>query len=375
MGKVLMVATVDFHLKAVHLPYIDKLVEMGHTVDAACRTTGYVPPLPGVTKQWDIRFEREPLRPDNLVAYRQLKRIIDSEHYDLLHCHTPMGGVLSRLAARSARKRGMKVMYTAHGFHFYKGAPLLNWLMYYPAERLLASQTDALVTINQEDYQRAKRFKAGRVYHVDGMGVDVQKFAAHQGNREDTRQNMGVPLDACLLLSVGELNRNKNHQIIIRALAQLKDPSVHFAIAGRGPLLDEYVRLADGLGVGKNVHFLGYRDDTAELYKAADIFCFPSQREGLPLSVIEAAASGLPVVASAIRGNRDIVSDGVSGLLVNQNDLTDVTRGLGTVIRDQALREQMGQMGQAMACRFELTRSVLTMEKSYRELLDQGDES
>ena len=370
MGKVLMVATVDDHLNAFHLPYIARLSQIGHTVDAACRVMGQVPPLPNVRRQWDIGFQRQPFHHKNIVAYHQLEQIIDTEQYDLLHCHTPVGSAVSRLAARSARKRGMKVMYTAHGFHFYKGAPLLNWLMYYPAERLLARQTDALITINQEDYERAKHFKAGRVYHVDGMGVDVQKFASHQGNREGTRQNMGVPLDACLLLSVGELNRNKNHQIIIRALAQLKDPSVHLAIAGRGPLLDEYVQLADELGVVKNVHFLGYRDDTPELYKAADIFCFPSQREGLPISVIEAAASGLPVVGSAIRGVKDIVTDGVNGILVNQNDLADVARGLGTVIRDQALREQMGQVGQAAASRFDLGMSVSEMERIYGGLLN-----
>lgn len=323
MKKVLFTATVvRTHIATFHLPFLKALRGEGYETHVAARNDcpGGVVDLPGCVYH-EIAFERNPFHPGNIVAYFRLKRLIDSENFDIIHCHTPVGGILTRLAARRARKRGTKVLYTAHGFHFYRGAPKKNWIIYYPIERLCSRWTDVIITINREDYELAKKkMKAGSVRYIPGVGIDVDKFANTVVDRAAKRREIDVPEDAFLLLSVGELNKNKNHQVIIRAMAQLGDKRIHYAVAGLGNLRDSLTRSVEALGVGDNVHFLGYRNDIAELYHASDIYVFPSMREGLPVALMEALQSGLPCVASRIRGNTDLIEDGVNGYLCSPDD-------------------------------------------------------
>ena len=294
--------------------FIKELLSEGHTVDIATNDTERK--TPDCYKNLGCRVftlscSRSPLDKGNLESIGQIRRLVEKERYDIVHCHTPIAAACTRIACRKLRKKqGVKVFYTAHGFHFYKGAPLLNWLVYYPVEKLCAYFTDKLITINREDYNRAKRrFHAGEVLYVPGVGVDLSKFDNVQVDRAAKRREIGVPEDAFLLFSVGELNKNKNHQIIIRALAKLNRPDVHYAIAGRGDQHDELLRLAEELGVSKQVHLLGFRTDIPELNCTADVFCFPSFREGLSVAVMEAMACGVPIVCSSIRGNTDLVDE------------------------------------------------------------------
>ena len=311
-----------------------------------------------------IDLERSPFRVLAAVrAYRQLKRLMREVPFELLHCHTPMGGVLARLAAAGAdrergkccgkcreaeaRKRGgqktqhCRVIYTAHGFHFYKGAPLRNWLLYYPAERWLARYTDVLITINSEDYRRAKSFRlrnaersktGGRnrqpVFHINGVGIDLAKYREARRCRCEDRKKLGVAEDEFLLLSVGELSRRKNHRAVVRALAELagkrktgsagrgrrdKIPGKwKYIIAGSGSQKGRLNRQIRRAGLQKNIVLAGYREDVEGLLAAADCFVFPSKQEGLPVALLEAAAAGLPCIASDIRGNREVVQDGRS---------------------------------------------------------------
>ena len=293
-------------------PHIEMLVNEGHQVDIACNDHDL--PLDALYAQlccnlYTIDFSRSPLSADNIRAYGQLKRVVEYGNYDIVHCHTPNASVITRLVCRSYRKRnGLKVYYTAHGFHFYKGAPMLNWLVYYPVEKLCSRFTDKLITINQEDYKLAKnKFHADEVHYVPGVGIDLSRFENIQVDQAAKRREIGVPEDAFLLFSVGELNENKNHQIIIRALARLNDPNVHYAIAGIGEKREHLLQLALELGVSGQVHFLGFRKDIPELNHSADVFCFPSYREGLSVSLMEAMASGLAVACSRIRGNTDMI--------------------------------------------------------------------
>lgn len=310
--KVLYVATVvKKHIVQFHIPFLKMCKEAGWETAVAARND-YANAddcvIPFCDTYYDIPFERSPLKLKNIAAYRELKKVIAEGGYDIIHCHTPVGALLTRFAARSARKKGTKVFYTAHGFHFYTGAPLLNWLVYYPVERFLARWTDVLITINKEDYTRAQKFKAGKVVYVPGVGIDVLKFSEPIADeqRHEIRAGMGVPDDAVLLCSVGELNNNKNHSLVIRALALLENENVHYCIAGEGDCRERLTALSQELGMADRVHLLGYRSDMREVYKSSDIFCFPSLREGLPVSLMEAMASGLPCVASRIRGNVDL---------------------------------------------------------------------
>lgn len=285
---------------------ISDLVTAGNTVDIA--TNEHASKVPDCFRDlgcrvYQISTSRSPFRLGNLKAVKQIKKL--AVNYDVVHCHTPLAAAATRLACRNLRRtRGLKVFYTAHGFHFYKGASLLNWLIYYPIEKLCSRWTDVLITINKEDYEIAKqKMHAKQTEYVHGVGFDSKKFAEAKIDENKKRKEIGLPPEAYALLSVGELNRNKNHQIVVKAIAELHDSSIHYVIAGVGPEKKRLEKLAQQLGV--NLHLLGYRRDIMELCKASDAFVFPSIREGLGLAPLEALASGLPLICSDNRGTRE----------------------------------------------------------------------
>lgn len=323
MKKALFVATVvKTHIMTFHIPYLKMLQEMGYETAVAARNDyedSKNCAIPYCDRYFDIPFERSPFKPSNLKAFVALKKVIDEGEYDIIHCHTPVGAMLTRLAALGARKRGTKVIYTAHGFHFFKGAPLINWLLYFPVEWFLARFTDALITINKEDYARAQKFDPKKVYYVPGVGIDTKKFAVDEetkrAKREAIRTELGIPGDATVLLSVGELIPRKNHQVVIEAISKIDNDNLYYVICGRGPLMESLKELAKSHSVSDHVILTGFRNDVADFFSASDVFVFPSLQEGLPVAVMEAMASGLPVVCSAIRGSADLIESGVTGYL------------------------------------------------------------
>lgn len=325
--KILYVATVvKTHIMEFHIPYLKMLKEMGWETAVAARNDYENPAecvIPYCDKYYDIPFERNPIKPGNTRAYIELKRIIDEGEYNIIHCHTPVGAMLTRLAAIEARKKGSKVFYTAHGFHFYKGAPVINWLAYYPVEKWLARKTDVLITINKEDFNRAKHFKAGKVVYVPGVGIDITKFSNKIENRDEKRVALGLDANDFVILSVGELIARKNHAVVLDAIGELKKAdkikNIQYVICGRGILDSELKEKAVSLGVSDHVHFLGYRNDVSEICNASDLFVFMSFQEGLPVALMEAMACGLPVVCSDIRGNNDLIINGINGLICNND--------------------------------------------------------
>lgn len=328
MKKVLFVASVvKLHIMAFHIPYLKWFKENGYELHVAARNDYENKAdckIPFCDQFHDLPFERSPLKKNNLYVQIELRKIIESNEYKIIHCHTPIGGALGRIAARRARKKGTKVIYTAHGFHFLKGAPVKNWLIYYPIEKWLSRYTDVLITINKEDYHRAKKsFKAGAVEYIPGVGVDINKFANVTVDKIAKRKELNLSEDAFVVLSVGELNKNKNHEVIIKAIAKLNNPNIYYIICGQGPLEHYLKDLADKLDIGDRVRLLGYRRDIPEILKAADVFAFPSLREGLPVSLMEAMASGLPCAASRIRGNIDLLRQQNEELFnpINENEV------------------------------------------------------
>ncbi|MDY4491343.1 MAG: glycosyltransferase family 4 protein [Candidatus Faecousia sp.] len=333
MKKVLFVATlVKNHIAEFHLPYLKLFQDMGWQTAVAAKNDYENPAdcvIPYCDVFYDVPFERSPLKKGNLTAYRRVKRIIREGGYDIIHCHTPVGAAVARLAARKARKNGSKVIYTAHGFHFYKGAPWLNWLVYFPVEWLLSPLTDVLITINREDYDRAKRLlRAKKVVYIPGVGIDVSRFRGNGAQGAALRRELGIPDEAAVLLSVGDLNKNKNHRAVLEALAGLEDRNLYYVVCGRGPLKEELEAFAREKGLGDRVRFMGYRNDIPAFYAMADVFVFPSFREGLSVSVMEAMASGLPIVCSRIRGNTDMVEEGVNGYLMEPGDPDSIAGAL-----------------------------------------------
>ena len=375
MKKVLFVAkVVRSHIMTFHIPYLKLFKEMGWETAVAAHNDFENPEecvIPHCDTYFDVPFERFPLSPSNATSYRELKKIIDAGDYDIIHCHTPVSAMITRLAALGARKRGTKVIYTAHGFHFFKGAPLINWLLYFPVEWALARFTDALITINKEDYARAQKFAAKRVYYVPGVGIDTKKYAVDPDTkrvkREAIRTELGIPADAIVLLSVGEVNENKNHRVVIEALNVLEAKNVHYIVCGRGELEESHKALANQLGLNSRVHLTGYRSDVADFYHAADIFVFPSLREGLPVAVMEAMASGLPVVCNSIRGCADLIEDSVNGAKLLECDPDVYAAAVGIYIERNA-RQHVAAVNQQKATEFDLTKIIDRYRSIYNEM-------
>ena len=347
MKKVLFVATlVKNHIAEFHLPYLKLFKELGWETAVAAKNDYENPAdcvIPYCDVFFDVPFERSPLKKKNLEAYRQVKRIICEGSYDIIHCHTPVGATTARLAAREARKKGTKVIYTAHGFHFYKGAPLVNWLLYYPVERMLAPLTDVLITINREDFDRAqRRLRAKKTVYIPGVGIDTARFRGNEEKGAALRRELGIPENAEVLLSVGDLNKNKNHRAVLEALARMENRNLHYVVCGRGPLKEELEAFAREKGLGDRVRFMGYRNDIPAFYAMADVFVFPSFREGLSVSVMEAMASGLPIVCSRIRGNTDMVEDGVNGYLMEPGNPDSIAGALRR-LEDGGKREEISR--------------------------------
>ena len=359
--KVLFVATVvKTHMMQFHIPYLKMFQEMGWETAVASKNDYENPAdcqIPYCDTYYNIPFERMPWKPRNIQSYKMLKKIIDAGNYDIIHCHTPVGAMIARLAALSARKKGTKVIYTAHGFHFFKGAPLLNWLLFYPAEWLLAPVTDVLITINKEDHARAlKQLHAKRIEYVPGVGIKTDKFRKTTIDRDAKRESLGYGKEDFLLLTVAEMTPNKNHITILKALALLKDKeefqNMHYLICGRGEMWASLEESAKELGISDHVNFLGYRTDAPELYKASDLFLFVTLREGLSVALMEAMSSGMPIICAEIRGNTDLVDDNISGVFT-ENTPEAVAQHILALYRDDEKRKALGQAASEKALLFD----------------------
>ncbi|MBE7020166.1 MAG: glycosyltransferase family 4 protein [Ruminococcaceae bacterium] len=330
--------------------FIKKLVDLNYIVEIA--TNEIISPVSDFYKNTNCKINhidssRSPFSKSNFIAYKQLEKLLNTNGYNIVHCHTPVAAMLTRLAARKARKKGTRVIYTAHGFHFFKGAPLLNWLIYFPIEWLCSFFTDTIITINSEDYSFARKyFHAKEIKYVRGVGIDTKKFSKKEINKNEILMELNIPTTAKILFSVGELNKNKNHKTVIKALSEIEDNNIYYLIAGEGSLKDELADYTKELKIEDRVKFLGYRNDIPDLLCTTDIFCFPSYREGLPVSVMEAMASGLPIIASNIRGNVDLIDSGKGGFLCSPDNTDTFKESIKILLEDKALREEFGKYNQ-----------------------------
>lgn len=382
MKKVLIVASVISFIEWFNKENVDFLSKtLGCEVHIACnfnylndtdekRTKEYVQKLKDENIiLHNIEFARSPFSFSNIRTYKLLKSLIKNGKFDLIHCHTPTVSMLTRLAAKKARKKGTTVMYTCHGFHFHNAAPKKNWLIYYPIEKYLSRYCDYLVTINNEDFNRAKTFHCKNVRYIPSVGVDINKIKKLKVDRQEKRKEIGVPNDKILIISAGELIERKNHEVIIKALAKLKDKNIFYAIAGKGPLKEYLINLADKCGVSENVLFLGFRTDVFELYHVADISAFPSKIEGLGLAGVEAMAAGIPLVSSNVHGILDYVIDGETGFAISPKDVDGFALAIKELAEDENLREQMKEKCLRAVEPFEITNALNVMWDIYKEIL------
>lgn len=317
----------------------------------------------------NIHFARSPFSSQNIDCYKQLKAIINENHFDLIHVHTPTISILTRLAARKARKEGTTVMYTCHGFHFHNAAPKKNWMMFYPMERVMSHFCNYIVTINKEDFNRANTFHAPNVRYIPGVGVNIKRIHDCKIDRKEYKREIGVPEDCVLVLSIGEVIERKNHEVIIRALTKVMNTNVYYAICGKGPLREYLEQLANELGVGNRVKFLGFRKDIPELCNTADISAFPSRIEGLGLAGIEAMAAGVPLVSSNVHGILDYVIDGKTGYALDPEDVDGFAKAISILADDENLRKEMANNCWNAVAPFEIDNALHVMWGIYDEIL------
>ncbi len=373
--KILFSATTRSHIGQFHMPFIRELKKMGVTVDAAYKDNSADKPgldLSDIDNVFEVPFSRSPYSFSNVKAYFALKRIIENGGYDAVHCHTPMGAVVTRLASKGLRKKGLKVIYTAHGFHFYKGVSKKNWLLFYTVEKFLSKYTDVLITINEEDYKCARNggFKAGKIYKIHGVGVDVDKFTPlTEDEKVHLRKSFGFTDNDFLIIYPADFCHRKNQPMLLKAFAQVysKYPNARLLLCGQDTESDEMKSLAVSLGAENGVSFLGYRRDINNLVGMSDVSVSSSRQEGLPVNIIEAMAMGNAVVATDVRGNNDLVKDGENGFLVEPDNSEQMAQRLIQLIENRELVEKFGSEGYSEVKKYSVENVNRELKEIYKE--------
>jgi glycosyltransferase involved in cell wall biosynthesis len=373
--KLLIAATIPETISAFLLPYVTHLRQRGWQVDglahgitssAACREA--------FSNVIDVPWSRQPLDPRNFIAAPgQIRRLVEREGYGVVHVHTPVAGFVTRFALR-ARPAGVKVVYTAHGFHFHSGGPRLRNLVFTSLEWIAGRWTDELIVINSEDRRAAEKaglVESGRLHHLPGIGVDTLQFSGRESYAREARlirATLSLPDDARLVTMVAEFIPRKRHADAVEAVARLADESVHLLLAGAGPLTEEVRALAGAAGLGARTHFLGFRSDIPALLAASDVLLLPSLQEGLPRSVLEAMSMGVPVIATRIRGVTDLLAGG-AGLLVPVRSPQAIARALHEVFTDSESRLRMQRLAAGRVKEFDIQGLLAWHEQLYEGLL------
>ncbi|SDQ14150.1 glycosyltransferase family 4 protein [Carnobacterium viridans] len=354
MKKVLILASVASMIDQFNIPNILLLQELGAEVHVLTnfQNAGTIPKEKAANlkkrlaemkvQAFDVGINRSPFNKMNIKAYKEIKKILVTEQYDLVHCQSPIGGVLARIAARTSRKKGTKIVYTAHGFHFFKGATIKNWLIYYPVEFILARYTDCLITMNKEDYNIAqKKFKCRKIKLVNGVGVDLTKFEKQTDEKKNMlRKRYGFEPEDFVIIYTAELSYRKNQDILIdmMAMENMKDKNIILLLVGKGEEENEYRNKIEKLGLQKKIRLLGYREDVKNLIMISDMAVSSSRQEGLPVNIMEDMATGVPLIVSNCRGNIDLVEDGVNGFIINDNKAENYTNRILQIYQNPQIK-------------------------------------
>jgi len=372
MKKVLYIATSDIHLEVFHLPYIKWFNENGYCIDLAAENRNNIL-FPNTNHFFNILFPRSLFSRELFKSYKELKRVIHQGQYHLIHCHTPIPSFLTRLAARHSRKKGTKVLYTAHGFHFYKGAPLVNWVLYYTAVYILSYYTDGIITINKEDYGYVhEKMLNKESYCIKGIGINTLKFQGYPKQKSNIlMKSIGVDKTDFILLYIAEFINRKNHKFIIECIKSLKEriPTVCILFVGSGPLVNEMVALSKDLGVEKYIRYLGFQSNVEQFISIADIGISSSRHEGLGLGLAEEMFCSLPVVATFDKGHKELIDNGINGFMYAHGDKNGFVDYVVKLYNSPSLRMCMGREAHKKAQDFTIDKSLISMEGIYNKYL------
>ena len=345
MKKILYVTTIATSVNAFLVPHIKFLVDNGYKVDVATNIDVDVNKelIDKGVRVFNIQFQRNPLSSKNKKAYEEIKRLQQEEQYDIVHVHTPVASFVTRLALKN--EKNLKLVYTCHGFHFYKGGSLINWMIFYPLEKMAATWTDSLVTINTEDYKVAKKFKLrnnGQVFKMHGVGIEKEKYVIENFDKSEYRQKLGLDENDFVILVLAELNKNKNHIQLIKAMNLLKDnyPNIKAIFAGAGPLEEEIKNQIKENGLEDKISLLGWRNDVKELINSSDVVGLFSKREGLGKCLLEAMICGKCVISTNTRGPRELIEQDINGFMFEIGDIETTARSIEKIYLDNKLRHE-----------------------------------
>lgn len=353
MKSILIVCTTDSMIWNFLIPHIYELEKMGYSVECACARTGIY--FEELTQKFhltvtEIDFKRSPYSFKNVLAFFRLRALIREKDYDLIFCHEPVGGMMGRLAGKNCHK---KVIYMAHGFHFFTGAPLKNWIIYYTAEYLLSFLTDVCITINQEDYRRSKKMHAKRCYYVHGIGIQ-NKINQIPVPADELRRQLKIGKNDRVLISVGELSKRKNHIVILKALKKIPDQGVKLIICGEGALQEKLREKAEKMGIHSRIRFVGFVKNVEDYLRISDIFIYPSLWEGLGIAGLEAMENDVPVIASNRRGIKDYIIDHKTGLLFEPSDYNGLSVLINMLLQNKEMRKTLSENAREILPQFEI---------------------
>ena len=346
MKKILYITTLSRTINAFLVPHIQMLRKQGNIVDCACCIDKLVDNelIEDGVKIYDIPFSRNPLHIGNIKAFKKLVNLQKENNYDIVHVHTPVASVYGRLLKLKFPK--LRTIYTVHGFHFYDGAPFINWAIYYPIEKIMARFTDTMITMNSEDYERSKKFNIQNTYKINGVGVDLSKYSLENHNKSEIRRKLNLSDDDFVILMIAEVNKNKNHKQMIDAIEILKNKGIKdikVVCAGEGVMLDEIKIYIKEKNLENNIHMLGFRTDIDELIIGCDMGILMSYREGLPRNIMELMACGKPVIGTNIRGIKDLIQSNINGYLVNIGDINKTSNAIEKIYLSRPLLDEMSK--------------------------------
>ncbi len=371
--KILIVANTDMHISLCYLPYMKYFKDLGYTVHVA---TNSEITFEYCDKKIKIPISRRPFKFGNIKAIRMLRKVIAKEKYDLISASTPMGGVVARLAAKRARiNNGTKLIYTAHGFHFYKGCSLINKVIYYPVEKVLMKLVDVLVTINEEDYNFAlKHFKV-RTEYIKGIGFQSKKFENKITEKEKRvlRKNLGIKKEDYVITYVAEISKRKRQTYLLKCLAKMNLTNIKVLLVGDNILKNNIYKLIKKYNLEENVKILGFRSDVEDIFDITDLVISVSMQEGLPLNIMEAMKKQKPIIVTDCRGNRDLINNGVNGIIVPINNPDLLIKNINDLKNNKDFAKKLGKKNKYLADEYSIDKILPKYVKIYNCLLNGDD--
>lgn len=365
--KVLVLATTDNMIWQFLIPHIQEMQKAGNVVECACNKSGFwfdeLKEKYGFTMH-EIHSARNPVSPKNIKAYKELKKLVKENGYNLIYCQQPVGGLFGRLLAKKFK---IPCIYTAHGFHFFKGAPLKNNLIFKPVEKYLAKYTDILITINEEDYQAAKKMKAKKVFKIHGIGFDENKYEPLTQTKEEIKKEFNVE-NKFVVVTVAECIPRKNYDTMLNTIQKFKGENLHWFIVGTGKQKDEIQKRIQHMQMESQITMLGYRKDINKILTMADCFFLASLQEGLTLAIIEAMRFGLPVITSNVRGNRDLIENEKGGFVCPAKDDVSFAEALQTLMQNSSLCAEFGTYNKQQSKQYMLENISKELNEIYKEV-------